>query len=144
MLQNAEKSSQGVQPMEMALAQLRKELKKRLKLGFEPEPWQAMMVKKILEGHDAVYVAGTGRGKSLVWEGVAAMAKRRGRLFLVVVVIEPLRSIQEDMVSVCYDINADSDNAPYQLVGLSKREITEGHCDQSTYWKGSRRLGERA
>jgi len=80
----------------MTMEKLQQELKKQLSLPFPILDWQTKLVQKILEGSDILYLAGTGRGKSLVWEAAAAMLKPKGKL---VVVIEPLKSIEEDMVS---------------------------------------------
>ncbi|KZT33876.1 hypothetical protein SISSUDRAFT_1065788 [Sistotremastrum suecicum HHB10207 ss-3] len=48
---------------------LAKKLKTKFKLGFTPEEWQARTILSVLAGKDVIFVAGTGYGKSLVFEG---------------------------------------------------------------------------
>lgn len=82
------------------LEQFSKKLRKKLKLRFDLAAWQAKLVQKILDGHDVIFVAGTGRGKSIIWEAVAAMKEGK-----VVVVIVPLKSMQMDLVgSSLYEV----------------------------------------
>jgi superfamily II DNA helicase RecQ len=90
-----EKSTDGITRSAWSLDRLKDTLKKRLKLPekFVVLDWQAVLIERILEGYDTIAVAGTGRGKSLIWEGFAAMKPKK-----TVVVIEPLKSVEEDMV----------------------------------------------
>ncbi|KAI0038104.1 P-loop containing nucleoside triphosphate hydrolase protein, partial [Auriscalpium vulgare] len=55
--------------------------------------WQAEMIHKIKSGYDAMLVAGTGYGKSVVFEGLAALDKSRS-----VIVISPLKALERDQV----------------------------------------------
>ncbi|KZS88227.1 hypothetical protein SISNIDRAFT_396218, partial [Sistotremastrum niveocremeum HHB9708] len=63
----------------------------RFKLGFEPEEWQARTILSVMGGKDVIFVAGTGYGKSLVFEGLAAQATTK-----TVVVICPLKALEND------------------------------------------------
>ncbi|KAF8581626.1 hypothetical protein K439DRAFT_1353527, partial [Ramaria rubella] len=65
----------------------------RLRLGYEPHLWQATLIQKIVQGFNSIFCAGTGYGKSLVFEGVAAMQKDK-----TVIVICPLKVLQMDQV----------------------------------------------
>ncbi|TDL28995.1 P-loop containing nucleoside triphosphate hydrolase protein, partial [Rickenella mellea] len=56
--------------------------------------WQAHLIYKILEGFDTMCLAGTGYGKSIVFEGLAAMEKAK-----VVIVICPLKALERDQVA---------------------------------------------
>jgi superfamily II DNA helicase RecQ len=51
-------------------------------------------ILEIKEGNDVIFVAGTGYGKSLIFEGVAALSKKK-----TVVVIAPLKALEYDQVS---------------------------------------------
>lgn len=59
--------------------------------------WQTKVVEKMLEGHDAIVIAGTGAGKSLVFVMLAIVAELAG-FKGVVIVICPLKSLQKDQV----------------------------------------------
>jgi superfamily II DNA helicase RecQ len=43
--------------------------------GYEPRSWQLKLAEKVLEGHDAIGLAGTGAGKSLVFAILAVAAE---------------------------------------------------------------------
>jgi len=53
--------------------------------------WQTKMVEKVLKGHDAIAIAGTGTGKSLIFAMLAGFGG-------VVIVICPLKSLQKEQV----------------------------------------------
>ena len=73
---------------------LRGRLKDALNLKFEPDPWQLEVISRVLRGFDAVVCAGTGYGKSLVFEGLAVLGGKKK----VVVVISPLKALEKDQV----------------------------------------------
>lgn len=50
-------------------------LKRLLWMEFEPETWQVQLISKVLRGYDSIFCAGTGYGKSLVFQGLEG---RRG------------------------------------------------------------------
>ncbi|KAI0317120.1 P-loop containing nucleoside triphosphate hydrolase protein, partial [Amylostereum chailletii] len=55
--------------------------------------WQAEMIHKVSSGYDTILVAGTGYGKSIVFEGLAGMDKKKN-----VIVISPLKALERDQV----------------------------------------------
>ena len=65
--------------------------------GYSPREWQTKVVEKVLEGHDAIVIAGTGAGKSLIFAMLAVAAALAG-FDGVVIVICPLKSLQKDQV----------------------------------------------
>ncbi|CAD6909453.1 unnamed protein product [Tilletia controversa] len=62
--------------------------------GFIPEQWQLEVICCLAAGWDVVLSAGTGRGKSLIWEIAAFL--HPDKIFLVIV---PLQAIEIDQVS---------------------------------------------
>jgi len=86
----------GIKPVKRSIQALHKELKRILKLSFTPEEWQAHLIQRVQQGYDSIFCAGTGYGKSLVFEGIAALGGKRK----VTIVISPLKSLQKDQVSV--------------------------------------------
>ena len=99
---------QGTRPLSDRLqpSALGKRLKERLKLKFEPDAWQLELISRVLRGFDAILLAGTGYGKSLIFEGLAAVggAKR------VVLVISPLKALERDQVRHTTDVSASLDS----------------------------------
>jgi len=86
----------GIKPVKRSIQALREELKRILKLSFTPEEWQAHLIQRVQQGYDSIFCAGTGYGKSLVFEGIAALGGKRK----VTIVISPLKSLQKDQVSI--------------------------------------------
>jgi len=86
----------GIKPAKRSIQELREELKRILKLSFTPEEWQAHLIQRVQQGYDSIFCAGTGYGKSLVFEGIAAVRGQRK----VTIVISPLKSLQKDQVSI--------------------------------------------
>lgn len=86
----------GIKPVKRSIQALREELKRILKLSFTPEEWQAHLIQRVQQGYDSIFCAGTGYGKSLVFEGIAALGGQRK----VTIVISPLKSLQKDQVSI--------------------------------------------
>ena len=72
------------------------------KLIFDHEPfsWQLDMFKKAAEGYDTLAIAGTGYGKTMAF-GLLAVAAEIARFRGVVIVICPLKALQNDQVRVC-------------------------------------------
>ena len=67
---------------------------------YKPQDWQVKITEKVLEGHDAIGLAGTGAGKSLVFAMLAIATELAGFNGLVIVIC-PLKSLQKDQVSLC-------------------------------------------
>ena len=66
--------------------------------GYEPRSWQLKLAEKVLEGHDAIGLAGTGAGKSLVF-AILAVAAELAEFQGLVLVVCPLKSLENDQVS---------------------------------------------
>ena len=66
--------------------------------GYEPRSWQLSLAEKVLEGHDAIGLAGTGAGKSLVF-AILAVAAELAEFQGLVLVVCPLKSLENDQVS---------------------------------------------
>ncbi|KZT36482.1 P-loop containing nucleoside triphosphate hydrolase protein [Sistotremastrum suecicum HHB10207 ss-3] len=103
------------------------DLRSRLNLTFDPEEWQARTILSILAGKDVIFAAGTGYGKSLVFEGLASQRPRK-----TVVVICPLKALENDQVAAA------------EAKGLRAAAINESTEDKEAAWeqleKGAYRL----
>jgi superfamily II DNA/RNA helicase len=49
----------------------------QLKLTYTPDDWQIHLIIRILRSHDSIFLAGTGYGKSLIFEAVAALGGKK-------------------------------------------------------------------
>lgn len=65
-----------------------------LKLKYVPDDWQVHLIHRILQGYDSIFCAGTGYGKSLIFEGLAVLGGKRK----LVIVISPLKALERDQV----------------------------------------------
>ena len=59
-----------------------------LKLSYTPDDCQVHLIRRILQGYDSIFCAGTGYGKSLIFEGLAVLAGTKK----LVIVISPLKA----------------------------------------------------
>jgi len=66
-----------------------------LKLSYTPDDWQLHLVRWLLAGYDSILCAGTGYGKSLIFEALALL-RGKGKL---VIVISPLKVLERNQVS---------------------------------------------
>ncbi|KAJ7716482.1 P-loop containing nucleoside triphosphate hydrolase protein [Mycena maculata] len=66
----------------------------KLGLRYVPDDWQVHLVIRILRGYDSIFLAGTGYGKSLIFEAVAALSGKRK----VTLVVCPLKALEADQV----------------------------------------------
>ncbi|KAF5340719.1 hypothetical protein D9611_007435 [Ephemerocybe angulata] len=82
-------------PNNLTLPSIRKRLKKRLKLTYTPDDWQLHLIRRLLQGYDSILCAGTGYGKSLIFEGLAALGGK-GKC---VVIISPLKALEHDQAT---------------------------------------------
>ena len=48
-----------------------------LKLQYTPDDCQVHLIDRILQGYDSIFCAGTGYGKSLIFEGLAILGGKR-------------------------------------------------------------------
>jgi ATP-dependent helicase YprA (DUF1998 family) len=87
---------QGIKPANLSFTQIKEKLVEKLKLSFTPDEWQLHLISRIRQGYDSIFCAGTGYGKSLVFEGLTVLGGK-GR---VVIVISPLKALERDQVRV--------------------------------------------
>jgi hypothetical protein len=74
---------------------LRDEMKKRF--GYYPHDWQMQAALKVLEGSDGIVVAGTGKGKTIIFAllGLAAeLSESMGHY----IIVSPLKALEGDQV----------------------------------------------
>ncbi|KIO33522.1 hypothetical protein M407DRAFT_17774 [Tulasnella calospora MUT 4182] len=83
---------QGTRPTVMKLETLSAKLKTSLSLDFDTKEWQLTIIQRILQRYDVIFTAGTSYGKSLIFEGVAAMAGKKR----VCIVVTPLKALDLD------------------------------------------------
>ncbi|PPR04750.1 hypothetical protein CVT24_006896 [Panaeolus cyanescens] len=76
-----------------SIAAVRNKVTKKLKLEFEMDDWQVHLIHKIRMGYDSILLAGTGYGKSLIFQGLAVMDPMS-----IVIVISPLKALERDQV----------------------------------------------
>jgi ATP-dependent helicase YprA (DUF1998 family) len=87
---------QGIKPANLSITQIKEKLINKLKLLFSPEEWQTHLISRIRQGYNSIFCAGTGYGKSLIFEGLAAL----GGKSRAVIVISPLKALERDQVRV--------------------------------------------
>jgi len=85
----------GIKKSKRSVQEIQEELKRILKLSFTPDEWQAYLIQRVQDGYDSIFCAGTGYGKSIIFEGIAALGGPRK----VTIVISPLKALQKDQVS---------------------------------------------
>jgi superfamily II DNA helicase RecQ len=78
----------------MTIAQISARLITLLALTFIPELWQLHIISRFLRGFDCIFLAGTGYGKSLIFEGLAVLGGKKK----IVIVICPLKALERDQV----------------------------------------------
>ena len=77
------------------VATLKEETKRRF--GYEPHEWQLQAALKVLEGNDGAVIAGTGKGKTMVFAllGLAIeLSKTEGYY----IIVSPLKALEGDQV----------------------------------------------
>ena len=82
-------------PPDLSFASISRRLVDTLKLSYTPDNWQVHVIRCIPQGYDSVLCAGTGCGKSLIFEGLAIL-EGSGKL---VIIISPLKALERDQVS---------------------------------------------
>ena len=87
---------QGIKPTNLSFTQIKEKLVEKLKLSFAPDEWQLHLISRIRQGYDSIFCVGTGYGKSLIFEGLAAL----GGKDKVVIVISPLKALERNQVRV--------------------------------------------
>ena len=81
-------------PNNLSLTSISRRLVSSLKLKYIPDDWQVHLIHRILQGYNSIFCAGTGYGKSLIFEGLAVLSGK-GKL---VIVISPLKALERDQV----------------------------------------------
>jgi ATP-dependent helicase YprA (DUF1998 family) len=79
----------------VGVERLKAETKRRF--GYKPHDWQLEAALKVLEGNDGVVVAGTGKGKTMVFAllGLAVqLSKTKGYY----IIVSPLKALECDQV----------------------------------------------
>lgn len=84
----------GIKALKETLEDIKTRTRDRLKLEFDLDDWQAELIRRLRQGYDSVMIAGTGYGKSVIFEGLAALNKGKS-----VIVICPLKALERDQVS---------------------------------------------
>ena len=79
---------------------LKEEVKQRF--GYEPHKWQLQAALKVLEGNDGVVIAGTGKGKTMVFAllGLAVQLSRTKGYY---VIVSPLKALEGDQARLVFD-----------------------------------------
>ncbi|KLO12440.1 P-loop containing nucleoside triphosphate hydrolase protein [Schizopora paradoxa] len=116
------KRTDGVIELSYGVDRVKSTVKRKLKLDFDIDDWQAHLIQKILERYDSICIAGTGYGKSILFEGVAAMSKRK-----IVIVVCPLKVLEKDQVKQAEEkgiraiyVNSDNCKAPGLWANLAR------------------------
>jgi hypothetical protein len=97
---NHQQGLQGIKsslPANLSLQSIQKRLIASFDLSYIPDDWQIHLIRRILQGYDSVFCAGTGLsgyGKSLIFEALAVLGGP-GKLVLV---ISPLKALEHDQV----------------------------------------------
>ena len=77
-------------PSNLSLASISWCLVSTLQLQYKPDDWQVHLIHQILQGYDSIFCAGTGYGKSLIFEGLAILGGKGG----LVIIISPLKALE--------------------------------------------------
>jgi superfamily II RNA helicase len=63
----------GIKALKETRQDVNNRVRKALGLGFDLDEWQGELIRRLRQGYDSVLVAGTGYGKSVIFEGLAAL-----------------------------------------------------------------------
>ena len=94
---NHQQRLQGVNsslPSNLTFQSIRERLITSFNLSYSPDDWQVHLIRRILQGYDLIFCAGTGYGKSLIFEALAILAGPKK----VVLVVSPLKALERDQV----------------------------------------------
>lgn len=84
---------QVIKPARFSVQAISIRLVKQLTLSLTPALWQFYLIQRITQGYDNIFLAGTGYGKLLIFEGIVVM-----QLSKIVLVICPLQALEKDLV----------------------------------------------
>jgi len=93
--ENASKRLPGIKtqlPANLSIESIRTRLVETLGLSYVPDDWQIHLIRRILQAYDSIFCAGTGYGKSLIFEALAVLGGQRK----LVIVISPLKALEHD------------------------------------------------
>ncbi len=85
---------QGLRTLKESVSEVKTKATRLLRLSFEMDEWQAQVIHRLRQRYDSILIAGTGYGKSLIFQGLAALDKKR-----MVIVISPLKALERDQVT---------------------------------------------
>lgn len=83
----------GIKVKKETLQDVKTRTREKLGLQFDLDDWQGELIRRLRQGYDSVMIAGTGYGKSVIFEGLAALNKAK-----VVIVVCPLKALERDQV----------------------------------------------
>ncbi|KAJ7145302.1 P-loop containing nucleoside triphosphate hydrolase protein [Mycena crocata] len=106
----------------LTYAEISAKLVTLLALTFLPELWQLYLISRIFRGFDSIFLAGTGYGKSLIFEGLAVLGGKKK----VVIVISPLKALERDQVEQA------------RQKGIDAILINEDNTKSAGLWKQAR------
>ncbi|KAJ7263905.1 P-loop containing nucleoside triphosphate hydrolase protein [Mycena rebaudengoi] len=109
----------GIKEWKFTLEETRQQVIQKLKLTYVPDDWQIHLIIRILRGFDSIFLAGTGYGKSLIFEAVAALGGKKK----VTIVVCPLKALEADQVKQATE------------KGIDAILINEDNTKDITVWK---------
>ena len=81
-------------PNNLSIPSISRHLISTLNLQYTPDDWQVHLIHRILQSFNSIFCAGTGYGKSLVFESLATLGGK-GKL---VIIISPLKALERGQV----------------------------------------------
>ncbi|KAJ7112390.1 P-loop containing nucleoside triphosphate hydrolase protein, partial [Mycena crocata] len=110
---------QGIKEWKYSFEATRTMVIDKLKLSYIPDDWQIHLIIRILRGYDSIFLAGTGYGKSLIFEAVAVLGGKKK----VTIVICPLKALEADQVKQATE------------KGINAILINEDNTNDHTVWR---------
>ncbi|KAJ6597992.1 hypothetical protein B0H10DRAFT_2086097 [Mycena sp. CBHHK59/15] len=124
----------GVKPLKETLQEIQNKTRERLKLNFNIDDWQGELIRRLRQGYDTLMIAGTGYGKSIIFEALAALNKSK-----IDIVICPLKALERDQVWYCPTVSAYNFNAFGRLMKPRRRDL---NCDGQREYHLPRDMGK--
>ncbi|KAJ7432676.1 P-loop containing nucleoside triphosphate hydrolase protein [Mycena galericulata] len=84
----------GIKQLQETLQDVKVKTRQRLGLDFDVDDWQGELIRRLRQGYDSLMLAGTGYGKSIIFEALAALNKAK-----IVIVVCPLKALERDQVN---------------------------------------------
>ncbi|KAF8184132.1 P-loop containing nucleoside triphosphate hydrolase protein [Mycena galopus ATCC 62051] len=117
---------QGIREWKFTVEETRAMVIDKLKLHYVPDDWQIHLIIRILRGYDSIFLAGTGYGKSLVFEAVAVLGGRKK----VTIIVCPLKALEADQVNQANE------------KGISALAINEDNTTDHTVWRKAQKSAQ--